>query len=175
LPPQGRSSRDLTTLRGQSVPTLITSLHPEVRRTASKAIIHYLDEPMTSTSVGLAVEGRTPLRNPTHLSSAISTDAATYAAVPPLTTQAFVVCARTTPGLRPRHHRAGPRRTSQTRPSGARVCPHSTRGKLHVHRPHDGGITHIAIGPSSRQLARMSCRTSQATLHSAHVTGARDV
>jgi hypothetical protein len=34
---------------------------------------------------------------------------------------------------------------------------------------------HTAIGPSSRQLGKVSCRTSQTTLHSAHVTGARDV
>jgi hypothetical protein len=29
-------------------------------------------------------------------------------------------------GLRPRRHRAGPRGTSQTRPAGVSVCPHST-------------------------------------------------
>jgi hypothetical protein len=97
---------------------------------------------MTGTSAGLAEEAHTPLRNPAQLSSAISTDATTHAAVPPPTTQAFVVYARTTPCLRPRRDMAGLRRTSQTRPSGARVCPHSTQGKLHVRRPRDGGITH---------------------------------
>jgi hypothetical protein len=154
-PPQGRSSQNLTdqTLRGQSVPTLSLlesldaawqglqagvathsaslspptppdrdSTHEQVCALATTGHVftrpHRPDSPGSECVhtrppwVHLTPRAGTPRRGSNTLSLPES---------PGAPGQGLHAGA----GLRPCHHRAGPHETSQTQPSGVRVCPHS--------------------------------------------------
>jgi hypothetical protein len=152
-PPQGRSSQNLTdqTLRGQSVPTLSLlesldaawqglqagvathsaslspptppdrdSTHEQVCALATTG--HVFTRPHRPDSPGSeCVHTRPPWvhRRPRAGTPRRSSNTLNLPESPGAPGQGL----HTGAGLRPCHHRAGPHETSQTRPSGVRVCP----------------------------------------------------